>query len=124
MPRRWALATCAYCGLEKMRVTLMLIPSAISSSIAGMPAGVPGTLTKRFGRLTSFQSRLASMMLAAVSCDIAGGSSRLTNPSRPFPFWNRPARRSAVRMMSCEERASKICSADLPSPARREMDSG
>jgi hypothetical protein len=46
---------------------LMLMPSPIKCWIAGRPSGVAGTLTIKFLRLTSFQSRSASAMVALVS---------------------------------------------------------
>ena len=45
----------------------MLMPSPIRCWIAGRPAGVAGTLTIRFLRLTSFQSRSASTIVPLVS---------------------------------------------------------
>ena len=56
----------------------MFTPSAINSSTARLPSGVPGTLINTFGRLTKANSRLASATVAAVSLSIPGGTSRET----------------------------------------------
>jgi hypothetical protein len=66
-----------------MSVMLTLTPSAVSVSIAGIPAGVAGTLIITFGRPTSFFSRRASAIVPAVSFARCGETSRLTKPSAP-----------------------------------------
>ena len=48
-PRSTASATATHCGSEKQTVALMLMPRAVASSIAGMPAAVTGILTMMFG---------------------------------------------------------------------------
>src|SRR5487761_1379955 len=83
-----------------MRVTLTLTPDAISSSMAGTPSGVAGTLTIRLGRPTRRQYSLAVSTLPAVSWERGGGSSGLTKPSPP-PVRSQIGRRlSAARWMS------------------------
>src|SRR5271157_5944905 len=66
-----------------INVTLIFRPEAISSSIAGSPAAVPGTLIITFGRFSRENSFLASSMVALVSLANSGETSRLTNPSPP-----------------------------------------
>jgi hypothetical protein len=66
-----------------MSVTLTLIPSAMTASIAGMPASVAGILTKMFGRSRRFQSSRARAMVASVSLARLGSTSMLAKPSAP-----------------------------------------
>ncbi len=54
------------------------MPAAMHSSMAGMPSGVPGIFTMRFGRFTARHSRRASRTVAAVSCASVGATSMLT----------------------------------------------
>ena len=61
----------------------MLMPSAISASIAPRPASVPGELIITFGRLTARQRWRASSIVLRVSSATPGETSRLTKPSRP-----------------------------------------
>lgn len=89
-----------------MSVTLMLIPDAISVRIAGMPAGVAGTLIIRFGRPTAAWSRFASATVPAVSCASFGDTSSEMNPSRPPDASNTPRSTSAPRRMSSTAIAS------------------
>ena len=60
-----------------MSVTLMLIPSAISVSMAGMPSGVAGTLIMMLGRLSAANKRRASAIVPLVSRASVGLTSRL-----------------------------------------------
>ena len=62
----------------KMSVTLTLRPSAKVRWIAGMPSSVAGILIMRLGRSTRSQSVRAVAIVASVSCDSDGGTSRLT----------------------------------------------
>ena len=66
-----------------MSVTLMLRPSPISVSIAGTPASVAGTFTKRLGCAMVSCSCRASRTVPSVSCARAGETSKETNPSSP-----------------------------------------
>ena len=50
-----------------MSVTLMDLPFAIMSSIAGRPGFVAGIFTKRFGLSTSLCRRTASAVVPSVS---------------------------------------------------------
>jgi hypothetical protein len=65
--RMYAQATASYASIANRRVTLTLIPSESSFSIAGTPGGKPGTLIIRFGRSTHAQSRRASSRVPSVS---------------------------------------------------------
>ena len=78
-------------------MTLTLTPSAISSSIAGMPAGVAGTLIITFGSASAFQRRRASATVAAVSSASEAGTSKLTKPSAPSGGRRRAAGRPRRR---------------------------
>ena len=62
----------------------MLIPCAVSSSTAGAPSTVPGTLSITFGRANRCHSSFTSAMVPAVSWARPGEASRLTKPSPPF----------------------------------------
>ncbi len=70
--------TSAWRASEKIRVTLTLMPAAMVSSIAAMPARVAGIFTMRFGRLTARQIRRASRTVPAVSPASVGSTSMLT----------------------------------------------
>ena len=48
-PRSTASATATHCGSVKETVALMLMPSAVASSIAAIPARVAGIFTIMFG---------------------------------------------------------------------------
>lgn len=61
----------------------MLTPSRVSCRIAGMPAGVAGTLIITLERASRAQNRRASAIVPAVSSARCGEISRLTNPSCP-----------------------------------------
>src|SRR6476646_2042141 len=50
IPRTYASAAARYCSREKRSVTLIGTPAKIDSSMAGIPAGVPGILMKRLWR--------------------------------------------------------------------------
>ncbi len=78
----------------------MLTPSAISARIAGMPAGVAGTLIIRLGRSTISQSRMASEIVVSVCWASRGDTSRLTNPSRRCVRSYTGRRTSAASWMS------------------------
>lgn len=84
MPLRYASAARRYYSDEKSSVMLIGTPEKIASSIACKPAGVPGILMKTFGRLTRRDRNLASAMVRSVSEASDGGTSRDTQPSRPF----------------------------------------
>ena len=77
-PEIYASATASYIDIWNSRVTLTLIPSLMSCLMAGMPAGVAGTLIMTFGRDTVCHSRRASAMVPAVSWARYGETSRLT----------------------------------------------
>ena len=64
-------------------MTFTLIPRAVSSSIAGTPACVAGTLIITFGRASRSQSSTACATVPAVSSARSGVHSKETNPSRP-----------------------------------------
>ena len=64
-------------------MTLTLTPRAVSSSIAGMPAAVAGTLIITLGRARRSQSSSACSMVAAVSSARSGVHSNEMKPSRP-----------------------------------------
>ncbi len=63
-------------------MTFTLIPAAIDSSIAAVPAEVPGILMKMLGRSMRWKNCGAPAIDAAVSLAIPGGSSNETKPSR------------------------------------------
>ena len=50
-PRSTASATAMHCGREKQTVALMLMPRYVASSMAGIPARVPGILTIMLGAI-------------------------------------------------------------------------
>ena len=75
--------TSPYRSSEKIRVTLMLMPSDRHCVIAGRPGRVAGILTNMFGRSTSHHSARASAMVLAVSAAIRGSTSMETRPSIP-----------------------------------------
>ncbi len=56
----------------------------MSSSIAGTPSGVPGTLMNRFGVAAFSCSALASSTVLFVSCANFGDTSSDTQPSTPL----------------------------------------
>ncbi len=66
-----------------MSVTFTLRPSAMVRLMAGIPSSVAGILIMRLGRSTRSHSVRAVAMVASVSCDSDGGTSRLTYPSAP-----------------------------------------
>ncbi len=74
-PRRYASAVSDHCDSENSSVTLTCTPRAISSSIAPIPAVVPGTFTIRFGRSTRRASSSAISIEPSVSWMSRGGSS-------------------------------------------------
>ena len=63
-------------------MTFTGIPAAIVSSIAWMPASVPGIFTNRFGRSIILCRRLASSAVPCVSMARFGSTSSDTQPSR------------------------------------------
>jgi hypothetical protein len=66
-PRTYASITSACRRREKISVTLIDLPCAIMSSIAGRPGFVAGIFTYRFGRSTSSCRRFASANVPSVS---------------------------------------------------------
>jgi hypothetical protein len=62
-------------SIEKISVTLIDLPAAIISSIAGSPSFVPGILTYRFGLSISPWNRRASAIVASVSYAKVGSTS-------------------------------------------------
>ena len=77
-PRRYASITRRYISSEKISVTLMLRPSAIICSIAGIPSAVAGIFTMRFGRPISDDHRRASSIVPGVSWASSGDTSTET----------------------------------------------
>jgi len=67
--------TWLYMSTAKIRVTLTLMPSLMSCSMAGMPAGVAGILIIRLGLSISFHSLRACSMLPWVSLASSGQTS-------------------------------------------------
>ncbi len=65
---------------------LIDFPAAIIRRIAGIPAGVPGIFTIRFGRAMSRWYRVASRTVPSVSDARSGATSIETKPSSPFVF--------------------------------------
>ena len=64
-----------------MRVTLTLIPSAVTVVIASSPACVAGILIRTFERSTAFHSARAEATVPSVSCARSGSTSMETRPS-------------------------------------------
>ena len=88
---------------EKIRVTLMLRPSAIIASMAGTPALVAGILTSRFGApMRACRSR-AAVMVASVSSARSGATSIETNPSAPSLSSKVGRSRSSASMTSADD---------------------
>ena len=91
----------------------MFSPSAMSRSMAGMPAGVAGTLIIRLGRSTLPQRSLAAAIVASVSSARSGATSRLMKPSPPPVLsWTAP-RVSAALRMSATASSTKRSSAEV-----------
>ena len=70
-----------YWASENSSVTLMLIPREISSSMAGAPSGVPGTLIIRFGESARLKSESPCWMVVSVSLARSGETSSEQQPS-------------------------------------------
>jgi hypothetical protein len=64
-------------------VTLTLMPRRVSSSIAGSPAGVPGTLIITLGWSSRCHSSVAWVIVASLSSARSGVHSNEMKPSRP-----------------------------------------
>ena len=62
---------------------LMFTPRRVSSSIAGSPAAVPGTLIITFGWASRCHRVMACAIVASVSSARSGVHSNEMNPSRP-----------------------------------------
>ena len=65
-------------------MTLTLTPRAVSSSIAGIPASVAGTLIITLGRAKRFYNPIACSIVPSVSSARSGVHSKETKPSRPL----------------------------------------
>ena len=81
MPRRYASAAATYCSRENSSVTLIGTPAKIDSSIAGMPSGVPGILTKRFSRSAALMN-VASPQRSIRRCRLRAAARLPSIPSR------------------------------------------
>ena len=93
------------------------MPSAVSSSIAGSPSSVAGTLISKLGRSTIFASSSPRFTVAAVSYASSGSTSMLTRPSAPFDAWKVGRKRSQAARTSSVVRRVTISPIDLPSAA-------
>ncbi len=74
-PRSTASATARHCGSVNDTVALMLMPSAVAASIAGMPALVAGILTIMFGARPS-KRRACSTIASAIAVEPRVGLDR------------------------------------------------
>ena len=100
-----------------MSVTLMFIPAAIDSSMAGSPSSVAGILIITLGRATRSKSVRASRHVVLVSCAIAGDTSTDTKPSAPPVASCTGRSRSAAAMMSSRTIVQYVASIDASSRA-------
>ena len=82
-PSRKASITSSYRAREKIRVTLMLMPSARQAAMAGSPCRAAGILMNKLGRSTRHHSARASAMVASVSWASRGSTSIDARPSTP-----------------------------------------
>ena len=87
--------TARYRSREKMRVTLTLMPSAMTAVIAGSPARVAGILISTLGRSTILCSSRAWSMVAWVWWASRGSTSMDTRPSMCPVGWKMPAEQVA-----------------------------
>ena len=104
-PAMYARATSSYRSTLNSNVMFTFTPAAVSSSTAGTPSAVPGTLIIAFGRSMRAKSSLAFATDAFVSCAIAASSSNDTNPRAPFESSNCGRNRSAAIWMSSSARS-------------------
>ena len=84
----------------------MLMPLKIDSSMAGMPAGVPGIFTITFCRFRDSKSRFASAIVPFVSFASSGLTSMLMKPSPPLQRSYTGRKISADLLMSSRTSAS------------------
>ncbi len=89
-------------------MTLIDLPAAIISSIAGRPSFVAGIFTYRFGLSISAWKRRASAIVPSVSPASVGSTSIETYPRRPLPSSQTLRIRSHASPMSRPARATKI----------------
>jgi hypothetical protein len=82
-PDRYASMICRYRVREKIRVMLMLRPSAIIARTAGTPSAVAGIFTNRFGAAIRSCSFLAAAVVASVSRATSAATSSDAKPSVP-----------------------------------------
>src|SRR4029450_11013661 len=92
-----------------IRVTLMLIPSAIAFSMAGIPASVAGILMNTFGRSSRAHSSRARSSVASASWERSGSTSMLAKPSAPSASSCTRRRTSAASPTSDTAISSYIC---------------
>src|ERR1700704_2157058 len=89
-----------------MRVTLMLFPCAMQSSIAPSPGFVAGIFTYRFGGSSHLCTRIASSKVPSRSYASVGSTSHETKPSCGFSsctFAKRSSAASTSRAESCRK---------------------
>src|SRR4029450_10632440 len=99
--------------MEKIRVTLTLMPSAIEARMAGTPAAVAGILMKTLGRARASNSRRVSRMVVSVSSAMSGGTSKETRPSTP-PVRCRPRPRHSAAGRALEDAPAVAPAGALP----------
>ena len=100
---------------------LMFTPRRVSSSIAGSPAAVPGTLIITFGWASRCHKLVAWSMVAPVSSARSGVHSNEMNPSSPWLCsYAGLSRRAAARMSSsAREKNSSRVSRSPPATSSR-----
>ena len=89
---------------------LMFTPRRVSSSIAGSPAAVPGTLIITFGWASRCHKLVAWSMVASVLSARSGVHSNEMNPSSPWLCsYAGLSRRAAARMSSSASEKNSSC---------------
>ncbi len=101
-----------------MRVTLTLMPRAVSSVMASRPSTVAGTLIMTLGRLTVSHSIRPCSIVPWVSWASAGSTSIETRPSRPPEVLKRGRKMSQPRATSCVVMSTTASLTLLPAEAR------
>jgi hypothetical protein len=91
----------------------------MSSSIAGIPSGVPGTLMNRFGVAALSWRALASSTVLFVSCASLGDTSSETQPSTA-PLESQIGRNSLAALVRSKSASSKNSSSPSAPAASRD----
>src|SRR4051812_39220428 len=99
-PDMYASITCSYRWSENSSVTFTFTPRAVSSSMAGSPASVAGTLIITLGRSSRPHRSSACAIVPSVSSARSGVHSNDTKPSPPSVSSYAPRSRPAAARMS------------------------